>query len=141
MADNDFTTVGGGFSIDEIGRKVGPFFNDHWIAVMIVIVTLIIMVIAFYAGWIGATKTKEPVSVLTYVTRDGPGESESMTNSALATGYDADPVSFCASAGEPSGDPSDYLRASVNDTTSEGLTRYPGYNAQLDRALVRGMQH
>jgi hypothetical protein len=136
-----FESREGGFSFNEFGtRSIAPFFSTHWMAVCFAIVILVVLVIAFFFGYIGTSAKKvEGMSVLTKIVRDGPGES--LTAGTLETGYAADSTAFCAGAGEATNDPYDYLRATVNDTTAEGFAPFPGYQTRLDQALAQAAQH
>lgn len=135
-----FESRNGGFSVSDVGRTLAPFYSNHWLAVSIAIVIMIVLIIAFFFGWIGASSVKkqEKVSVLTKIVRDGAGES--LASGALETGYSADPTTFCASAGEPTNDPHSYMLDQLNESV-EGFRPYPGYQTQLDGVLARAMQH
>lgn len=142
--DTDFKSMsGGGFS--DFMRSAQAFVDSHFGWFFALMIILIILVIALFGGWIGAATKKEGLrscntpgyqSQLCVQGRDGPGES--LTNSALVQGYGADPVKFCATAGEPTSDPTDYLRATVS---SEEALMTMSPTDQLDQTLGIAMQH
>jgi hypothetical protein len=145
--DTDFGNVAGG-GFDEVKQFTQTFITSHWMGVAIAFLILCVLVIAFFFGWIGtaAVKNKETFvscavgnqSALCRQGRDGPGES--LENSALASGYAADPTAFCTGAGEPTDDPWGYLQTTLTGTGGEELTQFDAA-AAMDRNLMIANQH
>lgn len=135
MSATDFgaNVAGGG-----IGDKPAEFFAQYlnwfgpntwgWVIVAIMIV-MVILVIAFFFGWIGtATSKKEGEQNAMGSCLEGNSAAmckqtrETLGNNALAFGYGADPNAFCKNAGQPTNDPWDYMRAEA--AKAEALTPY-----------------
>ena len=125
-----------------------PMIANHWLAVLIVIVILILCVIAFFFGWIGTAVVKNKEGLKTCMEgnqsplcrqgRDGPGES--LTNAALAQGFGADANAFCKGAGDATTDPWDYLRTTVA-ASGEEFSAYASPADQFDQNAMIAMQH
>jgi hypothetical protein len=151
----DFMRVSGG-GLAEVGQFLGPLYQNHWMIFTIIMVILILAVFAFMFGLVSvsakgaanATTVKLLTQAEPFACNPGNRSAmcrqtrESLTSSALATGYDADPAAFCSAAGTDSTDPWSYLSENAGGAdTAESLSRYASQAERSDHALAVAMQH
>lgn len=148
MSATDFgvNVAGGGIGEDPTGffsQYFNWFGQNTWGWVIIAImIALIILIIAFFFGWIGAASKKEGAINAMGTRRKGNTSPigmqtrETLSNNALTFGYESDPNAFCKNAGEPTNDPWDYMRAeSAKAPVTPGdeyLTRYTDPETAFD---------
>lgn len=142
--DKDFVLGGGVMdTIRAPFESLAQIISAHAFIALVVIIALILTVVALFFGWIGTAVAKKEGMRSCMMGSSTPlckQTRESLTSSALAQGMDADPTSFCKSAGASTDDPYDYLRGAVGEST-ESLTPYATMSDRMDQNLAIAMQH